>query len=219
MSNEKEFSRRDLLKVSAAAAAGACVMNGMPVFAAGKFLEAKAVEFAELPPAHAETYDTACRYCHVMCGYKVYIWPKGTGLKPDKAKFYPVEKMRGDWPNPIFTIEAKKNGKDVLIMIVPDNKDVASGSNYSVRGAFNAQSLYSEKLPTRIRLKKPMIRRGGKTSPLVEVSWDEAIGFCADNFQKIINQYGPDAIGAVYGDWGYLQNTHALLKWLFTGIK
>ena len=219
MSNEKEFSRRDLLKVSAAAAAGACVINGMPVFAAGKFSEGKAVEFAELPPANAETYDTACRYCHVMCGYKVYIWPKGTGLKPDKAKFYPVEKMRGDWPNPVFTVEAKKNGKDVSIMIVPDNKDVASGSNYSVRGAFSAQSLYSEKLPTKIRLKKPMIRKGGKTSPLVEVSWDEAIGFCAENFKKIINQYGPDAIGAVYGDWGYLQNTYVFLKWLFTGIK
>ncbi|MBI5664706.1 MAG: molybdopterin-dependent oxidoreductase, partial [Nitrospirae bacterium] len=212
MSNEKKLSRRDLLKVSAAGATGACLIDGIPAFAAGKFSDARAAEFVELPPSNAETYDTACRYCHVMCGYKVHIWPKGTGRKPDSEKFYPVEKMRGDWPNPVFTIEARKDGKNVNIMIVPDNKDVASGSNYSVRGAFNAQSLYSEKLPTKIRLKKPMIRKGGKTGVLTEVSWDEAIEFTAYNLQKIIDKHGPDAVGAVYGDWGYLQNTHAFLK-------
>ena len=100
----------------------------------------------------------------------------------------------------VFTIEAKKKGRDVRIMVVPDHKDTASKSNYSVRGAFNAQSLYSEKLPTKIRLKKPMIRKNGKASPLTEVSWDEAIDFCADNFRKIIDRYGPDALGVVYGD-------------------
>ena len=220
MEKDKKLSRRDLLKISAAGAAGACVLsNGLPAFAADKFPGAKASEFVELPPANAETYDTACRYCHVMCGYKVYIWPKGTGRKPDSEKFYPVEKLRGDWPNPVFTIEARKKGKDVNIMIVPDATDVASGSNYSVRGAFNAQSLYSEKLPTKIRLKKPMIRKGGKGGALTEVSWDEALEFCARNLKNIIDKHGPDAVGAVYGDWGYMQNTYAFLKWLFTGIK
>ena len=67
MSNKKNFSRTDLLKISAAGAAGACVLDkGIPAFAADKFPGAKAAEFAELPPANAETYDTACRYCHVM---------------------------------------------------------------------------------------------------------------------------------------------------------
>ncbi len=220
MTDGKRFSRRDLLKISAAGAAGACVLgNGVPAFAAGKFPEARATEFVELPPKNAETYDTACRYCHVMCGYKVYIWPKGTGRKPERERFYPVEKMRGDWPNTVFTIEAVKKGRAVNIMVVPDQNDIASKSNYSVRGAFNAQSLYSDKLPTRIRLKKPMIRRNGKGSPLVEVSWDEAIAFCADNFQRVIDRYGPDAVGVVYGDWGYLQNSNAILTWLFKGIK
>lgn len=220
MSKDKKISRRDVLKISAAGAAGACVMtNGMPAFAAEKFPEAKASEFAELPPKNAETYDTACRYCHVMCGYKVYIWPKGKGRKPERERFYPVEKMRGDWPNSVFTIEAKKGGKDVNIMVVPDHKDVASKSNYSVRGAFNAQSLYSEKLPTRIRLKKPMIRPNGKNSPLTEVSWDAAISFCANKLQKIIDKHGPDSVGVVYGDWGYLQNSYAIVSWLFNGVK
>jgi arsenite oxidase large subunit len=219
MGKGKELSRRDLLKITAAGAAGICtIAEGKSVFAS-KFPESYATEFVELPPKDAEVYDTACRYCHVLCGYKVYIWPKGKGLKPERAKFYPVEKMRGDWPNVNFTVDAKKDGKDVRIMIIPDYKDEATKSNYSLRGAFNAQSIYSEKLPTRIRLKKPMIRKGGKGGPQVEVSWDEALDFCANKFQEIINKYGPDAVGAVYGDWAYLQNTYVFLKWLFTGIK
>lgn len=219
MARDIKVSRRDLLKFSASTA-GACLLtDGLPAFAAMRFPEAKAVEFVELPPKNAETYDTACRYCHVMCGYKVYIWTKGTGRKPQRERFYPVEKMRGDWPNTVFTIEGKKNGKEVMIMVLPDHRDVASKSNYSVRGAFNAHSLYSEKLPTRVRLKMPMIRRNSKGSPLTEVSWDEAIEFCARQFQKVIDQHGPDAVGVVYGDWGYLQNSYAMLKWLFKGVQ
>ena len=220
MTVDRKLSRRDLLKISAAGAAGACALgSSIPALAAGKFPEARAAEFVELPPKNAEKYFTSCRYCHVQCGYEVFVWPRGTGRKPEREKFYPVEKMRGDWPNPVFTVDARKDGRDVRIMILPDHKDVASKSNYSVRGAFNAHSIYSEKLPTRIRLMKPMIRRNGKGSPLVEVSWDEAIGFTADRFQRIIDRHGPDAIAGIYGDWGYLQGTYAFLKWLFQGIK
>ncbi len=219
MGKENKLSRRDLLKISAAGAAGTCALGSIPAFAAGKFSRARATEFVELPPKNAEKYFTSCRYCHVQCGYEVFVWPKGAGRKPVKEKFYPVEKMRGDWPNPVFTVDARKDGRDVRVMILPDHNDVASKSNYSVRGAFNAQSIYSEKLPTRIRLMKPMIRKNGKGSPLVEVSWDEAIGFTADRFQGIIDKHGPDAIAGIYGDWGYLQGTYPFLKWLFQGIK
>lgn len=44
------------------------------------------------------------------------------------------------------------------------------------------------------RLRKPMIRRGGKGSPLEEVEWDEAIRFTADRLTEIKNTYGPDSI-------------------------
>ena len=90
MANDKKLSRRDLLKVSAAGAAGVCTLGkDIPAFATTGFTEARATEFVELPPKNAEKFDTACHYCHVMCGYKVYIWPKGKGLKPDKAKILP----------------------------------------------------------------------------------------------------------------------------------
>ena len=44
------------------------------------------------------------------------------------------------------------------------------------------------------RIQHPMIRKGGKGSPLVEVSWDEAIKFVADNLTAIKKKYGPDSI-------------------------
>ena len=43
------------------------------------------------------------------------------------------------------------------------------------------------------RLKKPMIRKGGKGSPLVEVDWNEAISYTVGRFKEIKQKYGPNA--------------------------
>jgi formate dehydrogenase major subunit len=44
------------------------------------------------------------------------------------------------------------------------------------------------------RLKKPMIRKGGKGSALVEVEWDEAIAYTAGKLKEIKQKYGPNSI-------------------------
>jgi formate dehydrogenase major subunit len=44
------------------------------------------------------------------------------------------------------------------------------------------------------RLKKPMIRKGGRVSPFEEVEWDEAIAYVAGRLTEIKNTYGPDSI-------------------------
>jgi formate dehydrogenase major subunit len=44
------------------------------------------------------------------------------------------------------------------------------------------------------RLRKPMIRKNGKGSPLEEVEWDEAIGYVAARLKEIKTTYGPNAI-------------------------
>ena len=46
------------------------------------------------------------------------------------------------------------------------------------------------------RIRHPMIRKGGKRSPLVEVSWQEAIEYTAARLKAIIKEYGPDAVAA-----------------------
>ena len=44
------------------------------------------------------------------------------------------------------------------------------------------------------RIRHPMMRKGGKGSPLVEVSWQEAIEYTASRLKAIIKEYGPDAV-------------------------
>ena len=39
-----------------------------------------------------------------------------------------------------------------------------------------------------------MIRKNGKGTPLVEVSWQEAIEYAAARLKAIIKEYGPDAV-------------------------
>lgn len=36
-----------------------------------------AKDYVPLPPKNAEVFTTACDYCTVACGYKVYRWPVG----------------------------------------------------------------------------------------------------------------------------------------------
>ena len=44
------------------------------------------------------------------------------------------------------------------------------------------------------RLIHPMIRKGGKHSPLVQVSWEEALDFAANKIKAVKEEFGGDAI-------------------------
>ena len=44
------------------------------------------------------------------------------------------------------------------------------------------------------RLTKPMIRKHGRSGPLEEVSWDEAITFVAKKLTRIKEEFGPDSL-------------------------
>lgn len=44
------------------------------------------------------------------------------------------------------------------------------------------------------RLRKPMIRKGGRQSPFEEVEWAEAISYTAKRLTEIKQKYGPDSI-------------------------
>ncbi|MDR3343507.1 MAG: formate dehydrogenase subunit alpha [Treponema sp.] len=64
------------------------------------------------------------------------------------------------------------------------------------------------------RLREPMIRKGGKGSPLVEVSWDEAIRFVADNLLRIKKKYGPDAIMGTGSARSTNENNYLMQKFM-----
>ena len=44
------------------------------------------------------------------------------------------------------------------------------------------------------RLKTPLLRKGGELAP---VSWDEALEAAASGLKKVVEKYGPDAVGVL----------------------
>jgi arsenite oxidase large subunit len=207
-----DSGRRDFLKrgaLTGVATAGTLAAPGMA-------LAKGPDDCVELPPEHAETFNTTCQYCMVQCGYKVKVWERGTGNKPAGAY---TGALSGDWISPSMVVPAEKGGKKVYIAVYPDKDCVVNHGDHSVRGGTNAQTLFSKNLPSvKKRLTQPMIRKHGKGKPLVAVGWDEAIAFTADNLKRIKAQHGPDALGLIWGDWLWSLPTHAILKLWFEGI-
>ena len=67
----------------------------------------------------------------------------------------------------------------------------ANEGNLCVKGRYGMEFIHSKD-----RLTKPLVRRGGKDSPLEEASWEEAIAFAAKGLKAAKEKYGPDGIGA-----------------------
>lgn len=173
-------------------------------------------EVVELPPESAKSFTTTCQYCKVQCGYQVKVWEQGTGRKPDGSYAMPFS---GDWVSPSFVTPAENEGKPVYIALIPDKECVVNKGDFSVRGGSMAQTLYAKGRPSvDKRLTQPMIRKGGKGSPLTPVSWDGALDFTVENIRRIRDQSGPDALGLAWGDWLNSLPTHAMLKLWFEAI-
>lgn len=83
-----------------------------------------------------------------------------------------------------------KGGKAVAIKGDPYNHNEGM---LCLKGALLIPVIY-----TKDRITAPMIRKGGKSSALEEVSWDEALDFAANNFKKNLDEFGPTSI-AYYG--------------------
>jgi formate dehydrogenase major subunit len=88
-----------------------------------------------------------------------------------------------------FTVDEAANK---IISAVPAKGRTNDGT-LCLKGHYGWDFLNDPQILTK-RLKHPMIRKGGKGSPLEEVSWDEAIHFVADKLSDIKTKYGPDAI-------------------------
>lgn len=202
-------ARRAFLTSGAAATVGAALA---PVTAQAESSDAHCIE---LPPDDAQTFNTTCQYCMVQCGYKVKVWPRGTGKKIDGAY---TGALSGEWLSPSMVVPAETGGRRVFIAVIPDKDCVVNAGDHSVRGGTSALTLFSKNLPSaKKRLQQPQIRKA-KGQPLQNVSWDTAIAFAAERLDKIKREHGPDALGLIWGDWLWSLPTHAILKLWFEGI-
>lgn len=80
---------------------------------------------------------------------------------------------------------------DKVVAVSPSFVSEANEGNLCVKGRFGNEFIHSKD-----RLSRPLIRRGGKDSPLEEASWDEAIRFAAKGMLAAKEKYGPAALGA-----------------------
>lgn len=181
-------------------------------------------ESVPLPPPDADVISTACDYCIVACGYKVYRWPvaggKIGGPRAEENAFgedFPVAPL-GTWVAPNQHNIVLHNGAPHHVVIIPDKDTefVNYSGNSSIRGGAIAQKVYNPQTPTRDRLKSPMVRMFGVLMP---VTWDFALDIAAEVGNHVLEKHGTNAYGVKTFSYGYMENTYAITKYALRNVR
>jgi arsenite oxidase large subunit len=176
-----------------------------------------------LPPKNAEVLTTACDYCIVACGYKIFRWPTSVadgGPKADENAFgedFPVAPL-GSWVAATQHNVVMHNDRPHNVVILPDKETNAVNVNgdSSIRGGCIAEKCYNPQTPTRDRLKSPLMRIYGILQP---VSWDFALDVAAQVGRHVIAKHGDNAYGVKTYSYQYIENTYAITKYALRHIN
>ncbi len=171
-------------------------------------------ETVPLPPVDCDVFTTACDYCIVACGYKVYRWSvaqEGTTQKNALESEFPVPMMSGKWisSNQHNIVMHKGEPHYIAVVADADTTVVNKGGDHSIRGGTIAQKCYNPLTPTKDRLLYPMVRINHE---LQRVSWDDAIDIMAEISKYVIEKRGNGAWAMKMYSYQYWENTHALTK-------
>jgi len=82
--------------------------------------------------------------------------------------------------------------KGRVVAVNPSHTSDANTGNLCVKGRFGMDFIHHPE-----RLTTPLMRRGGKDSPLEPATWDEAIQFAARRFNEIKAKHGPHALAGI----------------------
>ena len=174
-----------------------------------------------LPPPDANMVTTACDYCIVGCGYRVYTWPEGTEGGPRATENalgidLPANAFEG-WVSPNQHNIVSVNGQPHHVVVQPDpHADVVNRKgNHSIRGGTLALKAYNPDTPTRDRLKTPLLRVNGELTP---ISWDDAFEIMTRVSKYILANHGEAAWGMKTYSYEYFENTYAISKLAFRSI-
>ena len=180
-------------------------------------------DLVPLPPANADVFTTACDYCIVACGYKVYRWPEGQRGGPQASENamgvdFPRLPLGGGWVSPnqhnVVTVNGKKH--HVVVIADKDTHVVNPGGDHSIRGGCIAKKCYNPASPTRDRLQTPLLRVNGTLTP---VSWDTALDITAEVSKYVIEKHGVLAWSQKMFSYHYYENTYALTKFALGSIR
>lgn len=176
-----------------------------------------------LPPPDAEEISTACDYCAIGCGYRVYRWPVGKAGGPRQSENalninFPAAGLSGNWISPAMHNVIQHQGKEHHVVVLPDPamSVVNIEGDHSIRGGALAQKLYNPNSLTRDRLKKPMIRINGN---LEEIEWEQAIDIFAQLSQYAIDKFGRASWAQKRYSYQFFENTYALSKLAWQSIQ
>lgn len=179
-------------------------------------------------PADAKRHNVTCHFCIVGCGYHAYSWPvnKQGGTQPSQNAFgADLSRQQGAeteaWYSPSMYNVVKQNGRDVHLVIKPDNGCVVNSGLGSVRGARMAETSFSEARQTQQqRLTDPMVWRYGQMQP---TSWDDALDLVARVTAAVIKEQGEDGLFVSAfdhgGAGGGYENTWGTGKLYFGAMK
>jgi len=151
-----------------------------------------------VPPASAKVHTSACQYCNVGCGYKIYTWPVAqTPKSPNAGGPYPKGTL-AEWISPAMVTRAQVEGVDSYVAVVPDKDCIVNKGDHSPRGGSNALTVYTTRPhpltnPTERHL-YPQVR-DTKGGPLRRVTWDEALDLIAAKIKAALDKGGPSSIG------------------------
>ncbi len=176
-----------------------------------------------LPPPDAVSVSTACDYCIVGCGYRVWVWPEGTQGGPAAAENalgvdYPVDEASGRWISPNQHGHCMVDGRRHHLVVLPDPDAtvVNPGGNHSIRGGCLAQKPWDPEGATQDRLTRPLLRVHGKLRP---ISWDDAIDILAQISRYVLDRHGRSAWGMKTYSYQFFENTWAISRLAFETIQ
>jgi arsenite oxidase large subunit len=181
-----------------------------------------------IPPKDAAVHNVVCHYCIVGCGYHAYTWGinRQGGTAPDQNAFGADLSMQQpsetpNWFSPAMYNVVKQNGRDVHLVVKPDNNCVVNSGFGSIRGARMAEMSYSPTTGTQMqRLTEPLVWRYGGLYP---TSWDDALELVAEVTRRVIEEQGEDGLFVSAfdhgGAGGGYENTWGTGKLYFESMK
>ena len=179
-------------------------------------------------PADARRHNVTCHYCIVGCGYHAYTWDidkQGTADAGGNVFKTDLAQQQGAntdaWYAPSMYNVVRQDGRDVHLVIKPDNACEVNSGLGSIRGARMAEMSHSAVRNTeRQRLTDPMVWRYGQMQP---TSWDDALDLVARVTAAVIAEKGEDGLFvSVYdhgGAGGGYENTWGTGKLYFGAMK
>ena len=219
--SERRIDRRAFGKALGKALSAGAVTAALPGRASANADPLAVIPNSVIPPTTAKVQTTACAYCIVGCGYKVYTWPVGEMGGPTAGENafgvdFPVRAMAGYWVSPQMHNEVQIDGEPHHVIVLPDPEAtvVNVGGNYSLGGSL-ARRLYNPDSPTADRLQFPQLRVG---DALVRIRWSEAIDLLARVSQHVLDTRGPLAWGMKTYSYQFYENTYAITKLAFDAI-